>query len=969
MNDRDVTHRKLRHAVRLVHCLQKERGASASYFSHQISNALPAPPAPIATGIGALLEAEENMKQKASSKDNQNCLDEELLSTAVFKSRKHTNVAFKMVDKADSWISSLDRVRNKIDESCHPHLRTTRNLDESHHTAYSIGSAASISDSGKEKNIGPHRVVIMFNILIGNIIDECITAVIQKKLNTLNRVYGALNTTIDQKKSPMLRPKCHSRFRSQEFLIAKDSPPLDTQNKEKHRRSSTLGIGMSAMARSLPIDTSDDDKNELLIQQLNINGLPPPSLADDGAMSRTLDVRKMMISCDTPQKNEIMKSNSSSHLASFHIGEDVPINFSDDSDNLPSGLDALQTTSIVSSKTATQTLEAPARRVQNLLSLLLSFVRLKESTGAERAILSSLMALSSDSAGEKSEEIISKSSRKLFSDLVVEEANQRRIIKELQDDVQTNEIEPSLLRMVDKFLTPSPKMREVQEKIKNFDLADLHQSMPLSDFWDMITLYIDELHALELMLIEDFRMYSLELAFAKEQVEEDENLTVNAGLSVSPTKTSDEVMKTIIDSEMLPDSETIQHLVKMSAEDVKKFLLQYVQGDELEGKVHNSPESSSAKESGKKDGSKSHDMIRPVAPDHNLQEWEIDLYEIDFRQRIGTGVGGTTYLARWSGQEVAVKVSANTDIGLEAWYTEINSLKRLHHPNVIRLLGAVYNPSPPTYGLVLEYCNAGDLSEALKHPTPPNFFWKIADDVANGMNYLHKKQIIHRDIKPANVLLHGDIATGSFTAKLTDFGVAILHESQAGEEHTAETGTYRWMAPEVIRHESYSLMADVYSYSVLLWQLCTHEIPFQHLSQLEAAGKVAIEDARPILPRSIPDLIRALIERCWSVNPDDRLPFSQITIELKEIHKVLSEKEKEWLKCPIGHVVYDESLAQHRRNSLMASMSFRSERPNGSMDKGSKRSILGRSKSPRRDRDQKPRRKRSNSGLFSIFRK
>ena len=69
MNDRDVTHRKLRHAVRLVHCLQKERGASASYFSHQISNALPAPPAPVATGIGALLEAEENMNQKDSSKE------------------------------------------------------------------------------------------------------------------------------------------------------------------------------------------------------------------------------------------------------------------------------------------------------------------------------------------------------------------------------------------------------------------------------------------------------------------------------------------------------------------------------------------------------------------------------------------------------------------------------------------------------------------------------------------------------------------------------------------------------------------------------------------------------------------------------------------------------------------------------------------------------------------------------------
>ena len=46
-------------------------------------------------------------------------------------------------------------------------------------------------------------------------------------------------------------------------------------------------------------------------------------------------------------------------------------------------------------------------------------------------------------------------------------------------------------------------------------------------------------------------------------------------------------------------------------------------------------------------------------------------------------------------------------------------------------------------------------------------------------------------------------------------------------EHTAETGTYRWMAPEVIRHEAYSFMADVYSFALILWQLITREQPFK----------------------------------------------------------------------------------------------------------------------------------------------
>ena len=80
---------------------------------------------------------------------------------------------------------------------------------------------------------------------------------------------------------------------------------------------------------------------------------------------------------------------------------------------------------------------------------------------------------------------------------------------------------------------------------------------------------------------------------------------------------------------------------------------------------------------------------------------------------------------------MAVKVAAITDLGLEGWHTEVHSLKRLHHPNVIRLLGSIYNPSPQTYGLVLEYCNAGDLAAALQRSVPSNFFCKIADDVAN----------------------------------------------------------------------------------------------------------------------------------------------------------------------------------------------------------------------------------------------
>src|SRR5210317_411979 len=129
--------------------------------------------------------------------------------------------------------------------------------------------------------------------------------------------------------------------------------------------------------------------------------------------------------------------------------------------------------------------------------------------------------------------------------------------------------------------------------------------------------------------------------------------------------------------------------------------------------------------------------------------------------------------------------------------------------------------------------------------TPPNFFKIVASGVASGLLYLHKKKILHRDVKPGNVLLSGDLR-GNFTAKLTDFGLAAMLQNNAtinngrGGDLTAETGTYRYMAPEVIKHERYQYSADIYSLSTLMWEMITREAPFKKLSQIEAAGSVAL---------------------------------------------------------------------------------------------------------------------------------
>ena len=120
-----------------------------------------------------------------------------------------------------------------------------------------------------------------------------------------------------------------------------------------------------------------------------------------------------------------------------------------------------------------------------------------------------------------------------------------------------------------------------------------------------------------------------------------------------------------------------------------------------------------------------------------------------------------------------------------------------------------------------------------------------------------------------------------------------MHQgSITGEEYTAETGTYRWMAPEITQLEEYSFMADVYSFGIVVWQLVAHEELFKELSQIEAAGTVAIDGASLPIQKKIPQLMEHLIRSCWNEHPKVQLSFSEICIELQEINVVLLMTKK-----------------------------------------------------------------------------
>lgn len=141
----------------------------------------------------------------------------------------------------------------------------------------------------------------------------------------------------------------------------------------------------------------------------------------------------------------------------------------------------------------------------------------------------------------------------------------------------------------------------------------------------------------------------------------------------------------------------------------------------------------------------------------------------------------------------------------------------------------------------------------------------VAVGVARGLEYLHSHRIIFRDLKPSNI---GFSSNG--TCKIFDFGLAreIL---DTDVNLTANTGSLRYMAPEVNVGTLYGLSADIFSYGIMLWELCTLIVPFDGMTTMDHSKYVVHGGARPKIDKvqGSQDL-RFLIQACWHTDAKKR---------------------------------------------------------------------------------------------------
>ncbi|XP_055960683.1 serine/threonine-protein kinase STY8-like [Mercurialis annua] len=281
-----------------------------------------------------------------------------------------------------------------------------------------------------------------------------------------------------------------------------------------------------------------------------------------------------------------------------------------------------------------------------------------------------------------------------------------------------------------------------------------------------------------------------------------------------------------------------------------------------------------------------------------MNGWYIDHCEIEVQEKIGQGSTAEIYKAVWRGLDVAVKCInpdffLSNESGVAFFAQELETLSKQRHRFVLQLMGACLDP-PSHAWIVTEYLgltlkewlhgsNKGRRKERLS-PLPP-FKERIgrALEIAQAMQYLHeqKPKVIHRDLKPSNIFLDD-----AFHVRVADFG----HARFLGDEEmalTGETGTYVYMAPEVIRCEPYNEKCDVYSFSIILNEIITGNHPYieTDFGPTKIGLEVAEGKLRPMLPAAEDQkgpLIN-LICASWDQDPSVRPSFGTITSVLKTI--------------------------------------------------------------------------------------
>ena len=239
---------------------------------------------------------------------------------------------------------------------------------------------------------------------------------------------------------------------------------------------------------------------------------------------------------------------------------------------------------------------------------------------------------------------------------------------------------------------------------------------------------------------------------------------------------------------------------------------------------------------------------------------------------------------------------------------EIEVMMRLRHPNIVRLYDVVYDYQHCNIFLIIEYCARGDFNKFLnKRSLKEKHAKRYMIQLARGLRYLLKNNVLHRDLKPHNILL-----TENNELKLSDFGFARYFEHNKLIETLC--GSPMYMAPEIMKYKEYTNKSDLWSVGVIMYEMLTGRTPYKSKTFYNLMKD--IEKKKIVIPPSIElskeckQLIYALLVK----NPNKRISWKDFFN-----HKWFIDKNSMQIENKLLDI--DFTMTTSKRNHLLINTS------------------------------------------------
>lgn len=239
---------------------------------------------------------------------------------------------------------------------------------------------------------------------------------------------------------------------------------------------------------------------------------------------------------------------------------------------------------------------------------------------------------------------------------------------------------------------------------------------------------------------------------------------------------------------------------------------------------------------------------------------------------LGQGGMGTVFhtIRAFSGQQFAIKrINAELQLdrrAMERFAAEARTQSQLVHPNVVRVFS--FEQIQGSSALVMEFVDGATMEQVIaRHPSgaQPSYAAWLLWHMAAGLATVHEQGWVHADIKPSNYFC-GSPGTPQATVKIGDFGIARSLDRELRGGRRRRSGTPGYMSPEQIEAYPLTPQSDLYSLGLVAYELLVGKPPFPlhdpRIDELHRSGSPPpIASARPDVPRSLRDLVMAMLDK------------------------------------------------------------------------------------------------------------